>query len=231
MKHALKNLPFNLQGWIDDNKETLKPPIGNRQLYKGDWENLLVMMVGGPNFRHDYHDDPGEELFIQLRGDLVLKLFDPITRAANPRGSNAFAPIPINVNATTIATHSFDLKRKIIMPAIELPMASRIASTASSLLLSGSLNASLVLWPAHAKKTTNKPMCTIAPATLSRATAATAVGASTPDFWRYRALSAMPPTLAGVIRLTNDDATWVAVVGKNGSGTGTAPVVDAAEPT
>ena len=65
---------------FEQNKSRLKPPIGNIQLWKGDWQNLLVMMVGGPNYRPDYHDDPGEELFIQLRGDVVLKLIDPVTR-------------------------------------------------------------------------------------------------------------------------------------------------------
>ena len=80
MLHALKNMPINLNEWIEANKATLKPPIGNRQFYKGDWENMLVMMVGGPNYRPDYHDDPGEELFIQIRGDVTLKLLDPVTR-------------------------------------------------------------------------------------------------------------------------------------------------------
>ena len=41
----------------------------------------MVMMVGGPNYRpEDYHDDPGEELFIQLRGEVTLKLIDTVTR-------------------------------------------------------------------------------------------------------------------------------------------------------
>ena len=74
------DLPINLDQWITDFGATLKPPIGNRQLWKDRWENLLVMMVGGPNYRPDYHDDPGEELFIQLRGDLTLRLIDPVTR-------------------------------------------------------------------------------------------------------------------------------------------------------
>jgi 3-hydroxyanthranilate 3,4-dioxygenase len=80
LQDALKNPPIHLGAWIDENKATLKPPIGNRQFWKGDWQNLLVMMVGGPNYRPDYHDDPGEELFIQLRGDLKLNLIDPAKR-------------------------------------------------------------------------------------------------------------------------------------------------------
>ena len=80
MRRALDNLPINLDHWIEENKTALRPPIGNHEFWKGEWQNLLVMMVGGPNYRPDYHDDPGEELFIQLRGDLTLKLLDPVTR-------------------------------------------------------------------------------------------------------------------------------------------------------
>lgn len=80
MKTTLNRNPINLQSWIEENKESLKPPINNKQFWKADWSNLLVMMVGGPNSRPDYHDDPGEELFIQLRGDVTLKLIDPVTR-------------------------------------------------------------------------------------------------------------------------------------------------------
>jgi 3-hydroxyanthranilate 3,4-dioxygenase len=76
----LKHTPINLNDWIENNKHTLLPPINNRQFWKEDWQNLTVMMVGGPNYRPDYHDDPGEELFIQLRGEVTLKLMDPVTR-------------------------------------------------------------------------------------------------------------------------------------------------------
>ncbi len=31
------------------------------------------MVVGGPNSRTDYHDDPGDEFFFQLEGDMLLK--------------------------------------------------------------------------------------------------------------------------------------------------------------
>ena len=48
MHNALRNLPINLDAWIEKNKDALKPPIGNRQFWKGDWQNLMVMMVGGP---------------------------------------------------------------------------------------------------------------------------------------------------------------------------------------
>lgn len=65
---------FNLQKWIDEHKHLLKPPVGNQQIWKD--ADLMVTIVGGPNKRTDYHDDPVEEFFYQLKGDMVLKLYD-----------------------------------------------------------------------------------------------------------------------------------------------------------
>src|SRR5690242_10305986 len=64
-------LPFNFQRWIDDNRHLLKPPVGNKCLF-GDGD-FIIMVVGGPNARKDYHVDPGEEFFYQLEGDMVLR--------------------------------------------------------------------------------------------------------------------------------------------------------------
>ncbi|MEO8150474.1 MAG: 3-hydroxyanthranilate 3,4-dioxygenase [Bacteroidia bacterium] len=64
--------PFNLQKWIDDNRHLLKPPVGNKQIYIGN-EDFIVMIVGGPNSRKDYHFEDGEELFYQVEGDISIK--------------------------------------------------------------------------------------------------------------------------------------------------------------
>lgn len=62
---------LNLERWIDEHRDLLKPPVGNKRVYPdGDF---IVMVVGGPNARLDYHVDPGEEFFYQLEGDMVLK--------------------------------------------------------------------------------------------------------------------------------------------------------------
>lgn len=65
--------PFNLQQWIDDNRDLLKPPVGNKNLYveAGDF---IVMVVGGPNARKDYHYNETEELFYQLEGDINVRI-------------------------------------------------------------------------------------------------------------------------------------------------------------
>jgi 3-hydroxyanthranilate 3,4-dioxygenase len=65
--------PFNLFRWIEENRDILKPPVGNKNLYKeaGDY---IVMIVGGPNARKDYHYNESEELFFQLEGDILVKI-------------------------------------------------------------------------------------------------------------------------------------------------------------
>ena len=65
---------FNLQGWIDQNLDKLKPPVGNAQVWEGG--ELMVTVVGGPNQRRDYHDDPTEEFFYQLKGDILLRIIE-----------------------------------------------------------------------------------------------------------------------------------------------------------
>ena len=67
--------PFNLKKWIDDNRHFLKPPVGNKQVYLEN-EDYIVMVVGGPNGRKDYHFEDGEELFYQLEGDITLKIIN-----------------------------------------------------------------------------------------------------------------------------------------------------------
>ena len=65
--------PFNLKSWVDENRHLLKPPVGNKAIWAGQF---LVMIVGGPNARSDYHINPGEELFYQIEGDVVLKIIE-----------------------------------------------------------------------------------------------------------------------------------------------------------
>lgn len=37
---------------------------------------MIVQVVGGPNQRVDFHDDPGDEFLYQVRGDMVLKVME-----------------------------------------------------------------------------------------------------------------------------------------------------------
>lgn len=65
--------PFNLKKWIDENRDLLKPPVGNKNLY-ADAGDYIVMIVAGPNARKDYHYNETEELFYQLEGDITVKI-------------------------------------------------------------------------------------------------------------------------------------------------------------
>ncbi|WP_343488241.1 3-hydroxyanthranilate 3,4-dioxygenase [Allomuricauda sp. d1] len=63
--------PFNLNTWVEENRDTLKPPVGNKNLYK-DAGDYIVMVVAGPNARKDYHYNETEELFYQLEGNIEV---------------------------------------------------------------------------------------------------------------------------------------------------------------
>jgi len=66
--------PLNFRHWIDEHRHLLKPPVGNQQIWADT--DFMVTVVGGPNERLDYHDDPTEEFFYQLEGDMILRLMD-----------------------------------------------------------------------------------------------------------------------------------------------------------
>jgi 3-hydroxyanthranilate 3,4-dioxygenase len=65
-------VPFNFRQWLDDNAHLLKPPVSNKLVFENT--GMVVQVIGGPNRRVDFHDDPVEEFFYQLRGDMILKL-------------------------------------------------------------------------------------------------------------------------------------------------------------
>jgi 3-hydroxyanthranilate 3,4-dioxygenase len=75
-QRAVKNMnaltPFNLRQWIDRHRADLRPPVGNKRVFRDS--EFIVMVVGGPNSRKDFHVDPGEEFFYQLEGGMLLRV-------------------------------------------------------------------------------------------------------------------------------------------------------------
>lgn len=63
--------PFDFREWIESHRHLLKPPVGNKLMFPV--EDFVIMVVGGPNARSDFHVDPGQEFFFQVEGDMVLR--------------------------------------------------------------------------------------------------------------------------------------------------------------
>jgi 3-hydroxyanthranilate 3,4-dioxygenase len=66
--------PINLTKWIDENRHLLKPPVGNKEIFEEG--EFIVMVVGGPNSRKDYHYNETPEFFHQIEGDIIVKIID-----------------------------------------------------------------------------------------------------------------------------------------------------------
>jgi len=81
--------PINFKQWISEHRHLLKPPVGNKMVYEDS--DFIIMVVGGPNTRKDYHYDEGEEFFYQLEGDITLKVVeDGVPRAIPIREGEIF---------------------------------------------------------------------------------------------------------------------------------------------
>lgn len=95
--------PFSILNWINENRHLLKPPVGNAQIFKGN-QDFMVMVVGGPNARKDFHVNRGEEIFYQLEGEIEVGLMiDDPENAENKKevrvkiGSGEMFLLPANV--------------------------------------------------------------------------------------------------------------------------------------
>ena len=75
-------MAFNFQQWIDEHRHLLQPPVCNQQVF--DENDFIVMVVGGPNSRKDFHYDEGPEFFYQLEGDMLLQTIQDSERVDIP---------------------------------------------------------------------------------------------------------------------------------------------------
>ena len=88
--------PFNLENWIKENRDLLKPPVSNKNLYidSGDY---IVMVVGGPNARKDFHYNETEELFYQLEGDITVTIQEEGKARVVPIKAGEMFLLPANI--------------------------------------------------------------------------------------------------------------------------------------
>lgn len=87
---------LNFHRWIEDNRHLLKPPVGNKVLYE-ETDDFIVMVVGGPNKRTDYHYNETEEFFYMLEGEMVLKIQDEGKQVDVPIGQGEIFLLPAKV--------------------------------------------------------------------------------------------------------------------------------------
>jgi 3-hydroxyanthranilate 3,4-dioxygenase len=95
--------PFNLNQWIKKNRDLLKPPVGNKNLY-ADAGDYIVMIVAGPNARKDYHYNETEELYYQLEGNIVVKIQEEGKPVEIPLGPGDMFLLPGGVPHSPVRT-------------------------------------------------------------------------------------------------------------------------------
>ncbi|HEX6572360.1 MAG TPA: 3-hydroxyanthranilate 3,4-dioxygenase [Steroidobacteraceae bacterium] len=86
---------LNLRQWIDAHRADLRPPVCNKQVFEQG--EFIIMVVGGPNARQDYHDDPGDEFFHQLEGDMLLRTVQDGRRVDVPIREGEVLLLPAHV--------------------------------------------------------------------------------------------------------------------------------------
>jgi 3-hydroxyanthranilate 3,4-dioxygenase len=86
---------FNFKKWIDEHRHLLKPPVCNQQVFEEN--DFIVMVVGGPNSRTDYHYDEGPEFFYQLEGEMLLRTIQDGTRVDIPIAEGEILLLPPKV--------------------------------------------------------------------------------------------------------------------------------------
>jgi len=90
----LETLDFN--EWLAQHGPHLKPPVGNKEVFPGQ-QDFIVMVVGGPNQRTDFHVDPYEEVFYQLKGSMHVDVQTPEGRRSVVIGPGEMWVLPRNV--------------------------------------------------------------------------------------------------------------------------------------
>ena len=183
--------PLNLDGWIDRVRDRLRPPVGNQQIWANS--DLIVTVVGAPNERTDFHDDPLEEFFHQLRGDAYLIIHDrgKFERVTLHEGDVFLLPPRVRHSPQRPAAESLCLVIERTRPAASLDAFSGTAprARASCTARSASLSASSTIFPNCMRISTSR-----LPRRVAARTAAVSIPGATSERGtsRLRRCSAVP---------------------------------------
>src|SRR5437016_5357341 len=66
--------PVHLMKWIEEHKTLFSGPVANKEVFPES--EFIYQIVRGPNARNDFHIDPGDEIFHQLKGDITVRCID-----------------------------------------------------------------------------------------------------------------------------------------------------------
>jgi 3-hydroxyanthranilate 3,4-dioxygenase len=73
MAESLAN-PFSLDRWIEQHLPRALGAVGNKEVFKGS--DFIFQIIKGPNARNDFHIDPFDEIFYQLKGGIFLHVIE-----------------------------------------------------------------------------------------------------------------------------------------------------------
>jgi 3-hydroxyanthranilate 3,4-dioxygenase len=85
---------FSLMGWIAENREGFRKPVGNKVIWR---DSEFIAFVSGANSRNDFHINPGDEIFLQVKGDIRVDLQIDGERVINPVREGEVLLIPAGV--------------------------------------------------------------------------------------------------------------------------------------
>ena len=71
--------PVHLMRWIEEHKTLFSGPVANKEVFPES--EFIYQIVRGPNARNDFHIDPGDEIFYQLKGDITVRCIDETGKA------------------------------------------------------------------------------------------------------------------------------------------------------
>jgi 3-hydroxyanthranilate 3,4-dioxygenase len=64
---------YHLKRWVEENRDLFDPPYKTNRVLVHH-KDFIVMILHGPNVRLDFHLEPADEFFYQVKGDIELHI-------------------------------------------------------------------------------------------------------------------------------------------------------------